>query len=178
MNQRHLAFLAMASASLCAVVFTACGGDDNANTDSGGNDATTNDVVGNDSPVGNDTGTDTGSDGGSDAVAIDTGCAPGPNCQACCIGKYPDAAVFVRDTEVNCACTTPGLCNTNQTCKNNLCNNNGTPTANCTACLADKDAGDCRTKAGQACIADQGCQPFAVCVTQCAAVVTDAGGGG
>ena len=176
MNQRHLAFLAMASASVCAVVFTACGGDDNANTDSGGNDATTNDVVGNDSPQGTDTGTDTGSDAGSDVVAIDTGCAPGPNCQACCLQKYPDAAAFVVATEMTCGCTTPGMCNTNQTCKNNFCSGQA-PSTNCTACLNDQNSGDCRNKAGQACIADQGCQPLAICVTQCAAV-TDAGDGG
>lgn len=177
MNQRHLAFLAMASASVCAVVFTACGGDDNANTDSGGNDATTNDVVGNDSPQGTDTGTDTGGgDAGSDVVAIDTGCAPGPNCQACCLQKYPDAAAFVVATEMTCGCTTPGMCNTNQTCKNNFCSGQA-PSTNCTACLNDQNSGDCRNKAGQACIADQGCQPLAICVTQCAAV-TDAGDGG
>ena len=178
MKQRHLALLALASASVCAVVFTACGGDDTNNTDSGGNDATTNDVVGNDSPQGTDTGTDTGgNDGGSDVVTSDSGCAPGPNCQACCIGKYPDAAAFVLANEENCACTTPGLCNTNQTCKNNLCNGGQAPNANCTACLTDKDAGDCRAKAGAACIQDQACQPLAQCVIACGAP-TDAGGGG
>jgi hypothetical protein len=176
MKQRHLALLALASASVCAVVFTACGGDDNNNGDSGVD--ATNDVVGNDSPQGNDTGTDTGgNDGGTDGSTVDTGCAPGPNCGACCIQKYPDAAAFVVATETNCACTNPGLCNTNQTCKNNLCNQ-GTANGGCTACLTDKDAGDCRAKAGQACIQDQACQPFAQCVLQCGATVTDAGGGG
>jgi hypothetical protein len=179
MNQRHLALLALASASVCAVVFTACGGDDNNNGDSGGGDATTSDVVSNDSPQSNDTGADTGgNDGGSnDGTTVDTGCAPGPNCQACCIQKYPDAAAGVVANEVACACTNPGLCNTNQTCKNNLCNQQAAST-NCTACLDDKDAGDCRAKAGAACIQDPSCQPLAQCVIGCAGGPTDAGGGG
>jgi hypothetical protein len=179
MNQRHLALLALASASVCAVVFTACGGDDTNNGDSGGGDATTNDVVATDTTPPNDTSTnDTGgNDGGTDGTTVDTGCAPGPNCGACCIQKYPDAAAFVVETERTCGCTTPGDCNTNQTCKNNFCNNQQANQA-CTACLNDKDSGDCRQAAGAACIQSPACQPFAQCVVQCGSAVTDAGGGG
>jgi hypothetical protein len=178
MNQRLLALFALGSASLCAVVFTACGGDDTNTNDSGGGDATTNDVA-NDTVQNNDTGgNDTGgNDGGGNDSAIDTGCAPGPGCNACCITNYPDAAAFFVATETTCACTTPGDCNTNQTCKNNLCNGQNANGA-CTTCLNDKDAGDCRKAAGAACVQSASCQPFAQCFGQCAAVVTDAGGGG
>ena len=174
MNQRHLALLALASASVCAVVFTACGGDDTNNADSG-NDATT-DVVGNDTTPPPDTGPTEGggNDGGTDS-ATDTGCAPGPNCRACCVQNNPDAAAIFFAAETTCACTTPGLCNTNQTCKNNLCNNQAAST-NCNACLADKDAGDCFNTAAAACIQNQACQPLVQCVAQCGSA--DAGGGG
>ena len=176
MNQRHLALLALASASVCAVVFTACGGDDTNNADSGGNDATTDTVATDTSPP-NDTGNnDTGgNDGGTDGATGDAGCVPGPGCQLCCDQKYPDAAAAFRANEETCACTNPGMCNTNQTCKNNLCNG-GAATGGCPACLADKDAGDCRAKAVTACIADPSCQPLAACVAQCG--IADAGGGG
>ena len=178
MNQRHLALLALASASVCAVVFTACGGgDDNNNGDSGGNDATT-DVVANDTTPPNDTGpADTGGNDGSDVTTVDSGCAPGPGCQMCCAQKYPDAAAAFQANEETCACTNPGLCNTNQTCKNNLCNGQAA-NQGCNACLVDKDAGDCRAKAVAACVQDQACQPLAGCVAQCASVITDGGGGG
>lgn len=179
MNQRHLALLALASASVCAVVFTACGGDDNNNVDSGGNDATSNDVVATDTTPPNDTGgNDTGgNDGGSDVAPGDSGCVPGPGCQMCCTQKYPDAAAGFQANEETCACTNPGLCNTQQTCKQTLCGGNA-PNPNCTACLADKDAGDCRAKAVTACVQDPSCQPLAACVAQCASVINDAGGGG
>lgn len=177
MNQRHLALLALASASVCAVVFTACGGGDNTNGD-GGNDATT-DVVGNDSPQGNDTGTDTGgNDAGNDVVqGNDAGCAPGPGCRQCCAQKNPDAAAIFLTAEETCACTTPGDCNTQQTCKQNLCNG-GQANQNCTACLNDKDAGDCFNVAAAACIQNAACQPLAACVAQCGSAINDAGGGG
>ena len=179
MKQRSLALLALGSASICAVVFTACGGDSN-NGDSGVNDATTNDVVTNDAPQNNDTGpNDTGTtDGGTnDVVNIDTGCAPGPNCQQCCATANPDAAAFVRTTEEACACTTPGDCNTAQTCKNNLCAGMNVG-GGCLACLLDKDAGDCRAKGVAACESDPSCQPLAQCVAQCGSAIKDAGGGG
>ena len=176
MNQRLLALLAIGSTSVCAVVFTACGGDNN-NGD-GGSDATTNDVA-NDTTPPNDTGPgDTGgNDGGKDVVTTDSGCAPGPGCQVCCLQQYPDAAASVQANVENCACTTPGDCKSNAQCGNNLCKGNPANQA-CNACLGDKDAGDCRAKATLACVQDPSCQPLAQCVLGCGSVVTDAGGGG
>jgi len=172
-----LSLLALGSATACAVVFSACGGDDTNTGDSGGNDATTNDVATDTTPPNDTGGGDTGNDGGiTDGSAGDTGCAPGPNCQACCVTNNPDGAAVFLAAEQACGCTTPGLCNTNQTCKNNFCSNQA-PTANCTACLNDKDSGDCRTVAATACIQNAVCQPLAQCVAACG-TITDAGGGG
>jgi hypothetical protein len=175
MNQRLLALFALGSVSVCAVVFTACGGDSTNND--GGSDATTNDVA-NDTTPPNDTGPgDTGgNDGGNDVTTSDSGCAPGPNCRQCCAQKNPDAAAIFITAETTCACTTPGLCNTNQTCKNNLCQGQNA-SGGCNACLNDKDSGDCFNAAAAACIQNQACQPLVQCVAQCG-TVTDAGGGG
>ena len=176
MKQLHLALLALASASVCAV-FTACGGDNN-NGD-GGNDATTNDVVGNDSPQNNDTGgNDTGTnDAGKDVVTPDGGCAPGPGCRQCCAQANPDAAAIFLAAEQTCACTTPGDCKANNVCGQTLCKGNQA-SGPCYQCLNDKDSGDCFTVAAAACIQNSACQPLAACVAQCGSTVTDAGGGG
>jgi hypothetical protein len=181
MNQRHLALLALVSASACAVVFTACGGD-TANTD-GGIDATT-DVVGNDTAPPPDTGTDTGpnKDGGDAGPGNDAACPPGPGCRQCCVAANPDAAAIFFAAEETCACTTPGDCKGNNQCGNTLCKGQQA-SGPCDQCLNNAEAGACFTVAAAACIQNSACAPLTQCVAGCGNGTTDggptdAGGGG
>ena len=173
MTHRTSILLALVGSSAVAFGLDACGGD-NGNGDAGG-DATSQDVVGNDVQQ-QDTGpTKDAGDAGTDANPVpckgsDAGCAK------CCAALDRDAAtIFVTD-EATCACANPGDCNTQPTCKQNLCNGNP-PTPACDLCLNDKDAGDCFANTVSTCLGDPNCAPLIACVIACGGV-QDAGGGG
>ncbi len=177
MNHRIFVLGALTAGSALAVLLGACSGSDDSNVDGG--DATTNDVAV-DSPATNDVVNDTGNDTGTNDATTDASepCnGSDAGCRACCTALYPDAAAFLRDKEETCACTTPGDCKQQNVCGGDLCNGKKISGA-CTACLLDKDAGDCFAGAVAACAADPGCQPLEQCVASCPGVIADAGGGG
>jgi hypothetical protein len=163
MNQRLFIVLSIVSASAVAAMVGACGGD--SSTSDGGNDATTGDSGGSDA-TNNDSG---GSDGASDSSSNDSGnncVGSDAGCRACCVAEHPDGAAVLVGTEIACACTTPGLCK-NQ-CKSTVCA--ATPkqaNLTCSTCIADKDAGDCRTVALTACAQNADCTALAACVLSC-----------
>ncbi len=176
MNTRLIVLLSLASASLCAVLVSACGGSDNTTGD-GGDDATTNGDTSNDTNVNpdtsaNDTGTnDTGTnDTGASGPCADAGFG----CRQCCVGLYPDAAAILLANEETCACTTPGDCAT--ACASSLCQAKA-PNNQCSACLRNADAGNCGVSGIAACETDPQCKPLADCEIGCPAPSFDAGGG-
>jgi hypothetical protein len=151
---RRAIFFVFVAGSCVARVLVACG--DGASGTDGGQDATAD---------------ASSSDGAGDAgVASDAASCVDSSlgCVLCCAVTYPEAGAYLLATNRDCACVTPGACNTSQLCggSGDLCTG-GSASAACLQCTHDPDAGDCFRAATNACSALPSCAPILACVASC-----------
>ena len=153
---RVLAIASLVALSSSGSLLDACSSDSSPNDGGQGQDATSDAMQ-----------DATGSDGGiTDAASPCTDSALG--CVICCSALYPDASAFVLTDIKDCACVSPGLCNTTLLCgaSNDLCTGSGASAA-CLGCTRDPDAGDCVQKSSSDCNASPSCAPLLGCIASC-----------
>jgi hypothetical protein len=153
------------------VAIGACGGSGDDSVGPGASDATIVDGATGDS---GDTTGDSASDGGS---ITDTG-TPTPDsgscatddggCFKCCSAEDPDAAAALAADAIDCACTTPGDCQT--ACADTVCRHPAkAPDGKCSKCLVSADAGAClETAKTAACGSSVTCDDVVTCLQSCA----------